>query len=502
MRLDAPHKPLAGLAEVLTISAPASLSMLNSTIMRFVDGLMVSRTGPAALSAQFIGGMSAFVPHTLALGILSLANTYVSQNFGAGRPRRCGQYAWAGIFLALILGGALLPLTAVAGPLFGWIGHEEAALEAMYFRYMLITGVFFLASRATEQFFYGIHRPRTVYVVSLLGNAMNIFLNWVLIYGHFGFAAMGLEGAAIGTLISAVAMLGTLLVLFLGRKYARDFGTRSIRSVTRKQVWDLFRIGWPAGLQLTNDIFTWLLLSLLLVGPFGQAHRVAAAAVIRYMSLAFMPSIGVGIAATALVGRYIGARKPDIARSRAYTAVAVGLAYSFLCGAVMLIFRVALLEFFINVQEATGAAAEQTTVQSADRVIRIGASLMICGVIYQCFNAVALIFVRALRGAGDTVWPMLLTALLAWGILVGGGLMMVHVWPELESLGPWIAVCVYGAVLAAVMARRFMGGRWQELQLIEKDEPPTAALAEAVAEVRPPFARTAPPVRRTQRDSS
>jgi len=105
----------SALAEVLQQAWPAALTMLMPTVTRFVDGLMVShmgaQAGAEALAAQSIAGIVAFVPESLAMGMLTVVSTYISQNVGAGRDRRCGQYVWAGMILAI--GSAfLIALTA------------------------------------------------------------------------------------------------------------------------------------------------------------------------------------------------------------------------------------------------------------------------------------------------------------------------------------------------------------------------------------------------------
>ena len=86
-------KPTAGLKEVLQMAWPASVSMLGRTLTQFVDGTMVARLGPATISGQSVGGLVAFVPESFSIGVLSLVNTYASQNLGAGGMRRCGQDA-------------------------------------------------------------------------------------------------------------------------------------------------------------------------------------------------------------------------------------------------------------------------------------------------------------------------------------------------------------------------------------------------------------------------
>jgi len=480
-------KPLWGLGEVLWLSLPAGATMLTATLMRFVDALMVGQVGPAPFSAQLYGGMTAFVPESIAVGTLTVVSTYVSQNLGAGRHRRCGQYAWAGVLMGLAYGLLVFPIgQAAAGGIFRLIGHAEAALETMYFRYMLGAVVLALPTMALQQFFYGVHRPRVVFLVSLIGNLFNVGANYVLIFGKLGFPALGLQGAAIGTVCGWGLMLAALLGTFLCGPIHRRYRTRRPRGVRWRHARDILRVGWPAGVQLVGDIGPWWLFMVVLVAPFGLVHRTAGAAVFRYVHLSFMPAIGVGIAVTALVGRYIGAGRPDLARRRTRVGVAAATVYMTGCGVAFLLAGRELVDFVVRVGPSPGAAA----LAQRQEVLRIGGQMMICAAAFQLFDAVNIVYSRGLRGAGDTLYPMVMTIVLAWGIIVGGGLLMVRLLPRWESLGPWLAASAYVILLGAVMARRFEGGAWRRIDLLGRRgvaaTAPIAPGAEAEGAFAPP----------------
>jgi MATE family multidrug resistance protein len=222
---------------------------------------------------------------------------------------------------------------------------------------------------------------------------------------------------------------------------------------------DLLRVGWPASLQMGNEIICWSILVTVLVGRFGVDHMSAGWAAIRYMHVSFMPAIGFSIATTALVGRYVGAGDPDTAVARARLALLLAVAYMVLCGVVFLVFRYPLIRLFIS--------GEATEVEQIEKVVRIGAAVMIASAIYQVFDAIGIIYNGALRGAGDTVWPGVVTVLYSWGFMVLGGWMMTVVFPDLESIGPWIAAAVYLVVLGVTLALRFERGRWRSIRLVE-----------------------------------
>ncbi len=461
-------KPFWGLGEVLKLAWPASLSMLNGTIMMFVDGLMVARTGPDALAGQFMGGIVAFIPCSLGIGLLNVVNTFVSQNVGAGRRKRCGQYAWAGIVLAVGMAILAQPLLLVAGKIFSAIGHDPnvQAIEILYFRYMILGLGLALVSRVLEQFFYGIGRPNIVLATSLVANVVNIAANYVLIFGKLGLPAMGVAGAAIGTLLGAAVLVLLLGAVFLSQSMHRQFATRLAGRMKFYECGEILRIGWSSGVQFCNSIFSWSLFTAFMIGRFGTTHISATTTAVRYMSISFMPAVGIGIAATALVGRYIGKSRLDLARKRAHAACLVAMAYMGFCAVCFFIWRYPLMEFYISSKGVNIDPAK------AAEIVEIGATLLMFAVVFQLFDAIVIVFIGALRGAGDTFVPMIFTIVLIWAVLVGGSFAMVCFFPELKSYGPWIAATANAVILSILMVWRFESGKWKKIDLLRITPPP------------------------------
>ncbi len=436
--------------------------MLGRTLTQFIDSMMVSRLGPITITAQSIGGLVAFVPESFSIGALGVVNTFVSQNLGAGRLKRCGQYAWAGLAIAAVLAAIIYPLAIFAGPLFALIGHEPAVQtgEVLYFRYMILSVPVTMSIRVLEAFFYGLHRPTVVFTASIIANLFNIAGNYVLIFGKFGFPAMGLEGAAIATVASWGLQLAILLAVFLRPEMHRLYGTRHIRAARLRQCLGILRIGWPAGIRFFVDIFTWSIFTTILIGRFGTEHLAAATIAVRYMTLSFMPAIGISLATTALVGRYIGQGRPDLARRRAHTALRVAMVYMGACATAFWIWREPMIRMFLAVSPTAADGLD------LDMIVSIGGRIMICAAIFQLFDAIGITFSGALRGAGDTLRPMIFSIVLNLVILIGGGYLMVKYFPQLESIGPYIAATVYVIVLGIMMAWRFEGGAWRKIDLL------------------------------------
>jgi MATE family multidrug resistance protein len=261
-----------------------------------------------------------------------------------------------------------------------------------------------------------------------------------------------------------------LAAVFASPAMHRRYGTRWPQLLKARQIRGILRIGWPAGIQLWNDVGSWIVVTSVLVGTyFGTAHLTATVAVLRYMSLSFMPAVGIGAATTALVGRYIGAGRPQFARRRTHTALFVAMAYMGLCALVFVLFRHGLVSFFVQI--APGESAEAAR-QMHQRIVRIGGNIMICAAAFQLFDALGIVYIGALRGAGDTRWPMAVSIACSWAVFVGGGLVVVNVLPQLTSLGPWLAASGYIILLGALLAWRFESGAWRRIDLLGRTRRP------------------------------
>jgi MATE family multidrug resistance protein len=457
--------------EVWSQAWPTVLTMLSFTVMQFVDSLMVSKVGPLEVAAQGNGGIWAFVPQSFLFGFLSVVNTFVAQNIGAGRREAVARYGWAGLHLSIAAWALVMVPWALALPaFFGWLGHSEALrhLELQYALVLAYGSIAGLAAKAMSNFFFGLQRPRLITIGAIAGNLVNVGLNYVLIYGERGLEdwgwpgvpgvpALGVLGAAIATVCGTLVEACVPLSVFLFGRLAREFGTWSSARPRPAELRGLLRLGWPVSIQFGNEIICWAIFMTVLVGHFGEMHLTAGWSTLRYMHLSFMPAVGFSVATTALVGRYIGAGKPDLAAHRAHWAVGMATAYMTLCGLVMAIFRESLVGVFVDADAPEVAA----------QVVAIGSRLMVCAAVFQTFDAVGIAYTGALRGAGDTLVPGVATIVLSWGLIVGLGYGLVVGWPSLESVGPWLAASAYIIIYGVWMGMRFERGAWRGIRLLE-----------------------------------
>ncbi|MCP3902459.1 MAG: MATE family efflux transporter [Planctomycetes bacterium] len=478
---------LAAFGEVWSIAWPTVLTMTSYTVMQFVDSLMVGQVGALEVAAQGNGGIWVFTPIAVAMGFLTVVNTYVAQNLGAGKPENGPKYAWAALWISLAAWIViLLPMALGLRSLFEIIhadaGPESArliALESDYGRILMLGAIFTLGGRGMHHFFFGLHRPKVVTLSAIVGNGVNILANYVLIFGENGLPllnlpgvpgvpALGLRGAAIGTVLGSFVELAIPFAVFLGPRLNAELKTRGAWRPRLGPMRDLYRIGWPGALQFGNEIVCWALFMTVLVGTFGPDHMTAAWIVLKYMHLSFMPAVGFSVAVTSLVGKYIGAGNPDVGVARARLGLLMSVGYMTVCAAVFYVLREPLVAVFVG---------ERVDAEQARNIIDIGAKLMICAALFQTVDAFGIVYNGALRGAGDTVWPGIVTVIFSWVFIIGGGYLAVGLRPEWESVGPWIAAAVYIIVFGVTMAWRFESGRWRSIKLLAPEEREAARVA-------------------------
>ena len=450
-----PDSQRSPLAEMLLLAGPTVAQMASYTVMQFIDTWMLAHFGtnrstglePTAASNS---GMLSFALISLGYGALMAVNTLVSQAFGRGDRRSCGQYLWQGVWFAILYAGLLLPLMPAARELFRWFGHDEqlAGVEATYLRIMIAAAGLKMVQVVFGQFLLAIDRPVSVLAATLCGVSCNALAAWIFIYGKLGLPPMGIRGSALGQNVGVFVEM-SVLILLACRKDIRLTYCLSDWKFRWQKFRSILTIGLPSGVQIVADVLAWSLFSIWVMAPFGKAAMAANAFTFRYFSVSFMPAYGISTAVTALVGRYIGRGMPDVAMHRTGLGFKIAAGYMLACGVGFLLGRHVLLRAFTDNAE----------------ILRIGATLLVFAAIYQFFDAVYIVYNGALRGAGDTLVPAVATGVLCWGITVLGGRFIAERFPQWGPSGPWAAATVYGVLLGVFIYTRFARGGWRKIQL-------------------------------------
>ncbi|HEY0008567.1 MAG TPA: MATE family efflux transporter, partial [Tepidisphaeraceae bacterium] len=395
------------LRELLTLAIPTVLQMSAYTLEQFCDTYMLAQVSDDFATAAGQGGMLAFAVLSFGFGVMMLINAMVSQSFGADKKAECGRYLWQGIWFAVAYSVAVVPLIFIAAPVFTWMGHDERLipLEVDYFNVSVYMIVVKMLAMALGQFLLAINRPNVVLAAAAVGVVSNVFVNWLLITGNWGFPALGVAGAAWGTNAAMTTELLIVGAFVFAPKIRRAYSTLQWRPETAK-LKELLRHGVPSGLQISGDVISWTIFFGYVMAFYGTATLAANNYAMQYVKIAFMPAWGFSSAVTAIVGRYVGAGDPDTAMQRAALGLRITMTYMVSLGIALLIFQAPLMRVFT-------ADAE---------TLRVARIVLICCSGFMVFDAMFMIYMGALRGVKDTFWPMVVQLTLVWTLVVCGGL--------------------------------------------------------------------------------
>lgn len=453
---------------MLRVAAPLVVSSLSWTVMTFVDRMLLNHWSGAAMSAAFVASTAWFAALCLPLGICAYTNTFVAQYHGSNQPKRIGPSVWQGAWIALAASPFLLAAIPFADLLFTAAGHEPdaVALEGTYFAILCWGAPAMLLGQAFSAFWSGRGQTVVVMVVDALFAALNVLLDWWWIKGltvSLGgdlvevFPAWGIAGAGWATVLSLWLKVGVYLLLLVTRSNREAFASGAVR-VDPRLLRRMLAFGGPSGFQMLLDVLGFTVF-ILLVAQLGAIENEATSMTFSIGSLAFMPICGIGMATTILVGQHLGENREAAASQATWTSLHVSLAYMTVASALMVFTpQLFLAGFFV------GEAVQENPSQSA-AVAAVATTLMRFVAAYNFMDAFLIVFVSALKGAGDT--RFILGASLVMATLLG-----VLTWFAIHRLdaglyGCWGIVSSWIAGLGVIFWLRFLNGSWRSMRVIE-----------------------------------
>jgi MATE family multidrug resistance protein len=453
---DTKSHPPGGLRELLAVAIPLVISSGSLSLMHVVDRVMLTWYSDAALAASTPGGMLHWTLLSLPFGVVAYVNTFVAQYDGAGRRERVAASIWQGLWLAIAAGIGLACLTPVTIRLIGLFHHaaEVERLEADYFSVLSIGSVPALVSAALAAFYSGRGQTRVLMVINAVMAIANGCINWLLIFGIGPFPELGISGAAWGTVCAQA--LGCLLYIVWMRmdSTSRAYPFREVCRVDRPLMSRMLRYGLPNGIQYVVDVGAYLLL-LVFIGRIGSLELAATNLAFNLNSLAFIPLFGIGTAISTLVGRRVGEGRPQLAIRTTWLGFGLASAYTGAWALVYLFAQDAILAPF----------ARHSDPASFEPLRPIVETLLIYVVLYSFFDAMAVIFGAAIRGAGDTRFSLVYTGVVLWTAMV------LPIWWIQRTGGTlyacWKVMIVQLVVLGIGFLVRFVQGRWLSMHVIE-----------------------------------
>ena len=421
--------------------------MLSQNVLNLVDTAMVGTLGDAALAGVGLGGFANFLFSAFILGLSAGVQAMAARRVGEGRSGETAIPLNGGLLLAL---GLAVPWSAVlitfAHDYFPILTSDVAVVEqgVPYLRARLVA-MFAMGMNFAFRGYWNAVDKSILYMRTLIFmHVVNIFLNWVLIFGNLGAPVLGAAGAGVASAIATI--FGTASYFVLGRGYARDSGFLS-GLPSRETLKSILRLAAPAGLQ-QFFFAAGMTVFLMLVARMGTPELAATKVIIDLILVGILPGIGFGLAAASLAGQALGRGEPDDAKRWGWDVVKIAVGVVAVLSVPAVLFPELVLSGFIH---------DPATLALAKNPLRVAAGFLF-------IDSVGMVLMNALTGAGDTKRVMYIAVSFQWLLF----LPLVYLVGPKMGFGLVVVFALqasYRGLQALTFASMWQRGRWQTIEL-------------------------------------
>ena len=391
------------------LAAPVMLGMLGHTFVSFVDNVMVGQLGTAELAAVSLGNSFMFIAMSLGIGFSTaitplIAEADSEQNFIKGKSS-----FKHGLFLCTLLGISLFLLLIFAKPLMYLMKQppEVVELAMPYLDLVAFSLIPLIIFQAFKQFSDGLSMTKYPMYATIIANIANVILNYLFIFGKFGFPQLGIVGAAWGTLLSRFIMLWYLWILLKKKEKSKAYVTHIKLFVLDKlMLKKLINLGAPSSMQMFFEvaIFT---AAIWLSGLLGKNPQAANQIALNLSSMTFMVAMGLSVAAMIRVGNQKGLKNFSELRRIAFSIFLLGACFAICFGLLFLVFHGQLPKLYVDYDDAIN-------LMDNTEVVQIASKLLLVAAVFQISDSLQVIVLGALRGLQDVKIPTIITFIAYW----------------------------------------------------------------------------------------
>ncbi|MDR1485295.1 MAG: MATE family efflux transporter [Planctomycetaceae bacterium] len=448
-----------GGVDVLRQAVPLIISSGSISLMNFTDRMFLMWSDPDSMTASMQGMMLFWSAVSIPVAVTAFVTTFVAQYCGSGNYERIGKIVWQGIWFGLAAAPVLFFLEPYLIQFFVLFEHDEnlIKLESLYFNYMLWGSAATISGESAAAFFRGRGKMHVEMYNNLFCVALNIFLDYCMIFGKCGFPEWGLAGAAIATMVSQwVRLIIYVTLMFVTEIRERRYNIFGGMVLDFKLIYRLLYFGMPSSSYTFIDTVTFTFF-VMIIGGLGEVERNATTIAFTMNSLTFIPLTGIGIVVTSMVGNQLGNNRPDLARRATNTAFVIGCVYTGFFAILFLCVPNFLLSAFSIFSDAGEFEVIRETAVILLRFIAL----------YIFFDSCALIAGSTLRGAGDTIFVMRI-------VFIFAPLLPVLCFVGIRCFGfgllwCWSVLTVSVFVYFICFTLRFLGKKWESVRVIEKE---------------------------------
>jgi len=387
------------------------MGMLGHTFVSLVDNIMVGQLGSAELAAVSLGNSFIFIAMSLGIGFSTAITPLVAEADSENNFEKGKSSFKHGLFLCTVLSILLFLLILMSKPLMYLMKQPEevVVLAKPYLDLVAFSLIPLIVFQGFKQFSDGLSLTKYPMYATILANVINIVLNYVLIFGKFGFPKMGIVGAAIGTLASRFIMLFFLWWLLTKKEKSKAYVSQiKLFVLNNSMLKKLMNLGMPSAMQMFFEvgIFT---AAIWLSGLLGKNAQAANQIALNLSSMTFMIAMGLSVAAMIRVGNQKGLQKFTELRRIAQSIFLLGLVLASVFALIFFIFHEHLPKIYVNLDDPVNY-------KDTSEVVVIAAKLLLAASIFQLSDSLQVIVLGALRGLQDVKIPTLMTFIAYWMI--------------------------------------------------------------------------------------
>lgn len=433
----------------LTLATPVMLGMLAHTFVSFADNIMVGQLGTAELAAVSLGNSFIFIAMSVGIGFSTAITPLVAEADGEQSFKKGKSIFKHGLWLCTILGTFLFVAVFFSKPLLYHMKQpQEVVLLAIpYLTIVALSLIPLIIFQAFKQFSDGLSMTKPPMYATVIANILNIVLNYLLIFGNFGFPKMGIEGAAIGTLLSRFIMLFLLWGFMKNNRKSKDYVSQIKLWTVQTSIFKrIIALGFPSALQMFFEvgIFT---AAIWLSGILGKNSQAANQIALNLSSMTFMVFMGLSVASMVRVGNQKGLKAYQELRRIALSVFILSFIIAVVFALFFLAFHNVLPLLYVNTNDTTEIVA-------INEVLALASQLLLVSAVFQISDGLQVVVLGALRGLQDVKIPTLITFVAYW--LIGFPISFYFgLYTRYGSLGIWIGLLAGLTTSAVLLLYRF-----------------------------------------------
>jgi len=425
----------------LKLAYPVIIGMIGHTLVGFVDNAMVGQLGTSELAAISLGNSFVFLAMAFGIGFSTAITPLIAESDAKKNKSNTKSILSNGILVCIFLGAVLTIIVLIAKPIIYYMGQSEEVVNLAYPYITLVAISLFplIIFQSFKQFSDGLSFTKIAMISTVIANLINVVINYILIYGKFGFPKLELVGAGIGTLISRVIMV-LIIIYFIKsnpkiNQYLDNLFSLKYSSIITKKI---INLGYPSALQMMFEV-GFFISGIWVCGIIGINYQAANQIALNLSSLTFMVALGLSVAATIRIGNQKGLNDYKNLKRIAISIFLITILIELIFALIFIIFSDLLPWLYL----------ENNNNFDVLETVSLASKLLIIVALFQIFDGIQIVAQGALRGIQDVKIPSMICFL---SYIVFGVPIMIYLglYTHLKATGVWIGFLI-GLIIASIL---------------------------------------------------